>query len=59
MYGLLAMPSIVISYRRADSAGTAGRIFDKLVSKFGYDAIFMDIDNRMLLRTLPSAMRPR
>ena len=38
------MPSIVISYRRADSAGSTGRIFDKLVSYFGNENVFMDID---------------
>src|ERR1700730_2061342 len=39
------MPSIVVSYRRADSAGTAGRIFDELVPHFGRENVFMDIDN--------------
>jgi tetratricopeptide (TPR) repeat protein len=38
-------PSIVISYRRADSASTAGRIFDELVSRFGKEHVFIDIDN--------------
>lgn len=35
---------IFISYRRADSAGYAGRIYDRLVAHFGEDAIFMDVD---------------
>ncbi len=35
---------IFISYRRADSAGYAGRIYDRLVGHFGEDAIFMDVD---------------
>jgi len=35
---------IFISYRRADSAGYAGRIYDRLVANFGEDAIFMDVD---------------
>jgi hypothetical protein len=38
------MPSIVISYRRAESAGSAGRIFDNLISYFGNQNVFMDID---------------
>jgi SPOR domain/TIR domain len=42
------MPSIAISYRRADSAGTTGRIFDKLVSHFGDDSVFMDVDKTPL-----------
>jgi TIR domain len=36
---------IILSYRRTDSAGIAGRIFDRFVSHFGADRVFMDIDN--------------
>lgn len=39
------MTMIVISYRRADSEGISGRIFDKLVSRYGADGVFMDVDN--------------
>lgn len=35
---------IFISYRRADSAGYAGRIYDRLAGHFGENAIFMDVD---------------
>src|ERR1043165_3354644 len=35
---------IFISYRRNDSAGYAGRLFDGLSAHFGEDQIFMDID---------------
>lgn len=35
---------IFISYRRADSAGYAGRIYDRLMAHFGKDAVFMDVD---------------
>jgi hypothetical protein len=35
---------IFISYRRDDSAGYAGRLFDRLSDRFGRDQIFMDID---------------
>jgi formylglycine-generating enzyme required for sulfatase activity len=38
------MPRIFISYRRDDSAGMAGRIFDRLEARFGRDNIYMDID---------------
>ena len=38
------MPRIGISYRRADSAAIAGRIFDRLTQRYGVGAIFMDID---------------
>ena len=35
---------IFISYRRDDSAGYAGRLFDHLSARFGAKNIFMDID---------------
>jgi len=38
------MSRIIISYRRADSAAISGRIFDRLASHYGDDAVFMDID---------------
>jgi formylglycine-generating enzyme required for sulfatase activity len=38
------MPKIFISYRRDDSAGMAGRVYDRLEARFGRDNIFMDID---------------
>ena len=38
------MSRIFLSYRRQDSAGAAGRIYDRLRAHFGDDAIFMDID---------------
>ncbi|HWW77406.1 MAG TPA: toll/interleukin-1 receptor domain-containing protein [Pyrinomonadaceae bacterium] len=36
---------IVISYRREDSAAIVGRIYDRLVEKFGRDAVFKDVDS--------------
>jgi hypothetical protein len=39
-----ASPRIFISYRRADSAPYAGRIFDRLSGKYGSGNVFMDID---------------
>src|SRR5262249_55060068 len=35
---------IFISYRRDDTAGHAGRVHDRLVSEFGRDLLFMDVD---------------
>src|SRR5437588_3674691 len=35
---------IFVCYRRDDSSGHAGRLFDKLSDQFGRDRIFMDID---------------
>ena len=37
------MRAIFISYRRDDSEGEAGRLFDDLVEHFGEDAVFMDV----------------
>ena len=37
------MGNIFISYRRDDSAGHSGRLFDKLREHFGKDRVFMDI----------------
>lgn len=37
------MSGIFISYRREDSAGHAGRLFDRLRERFGKDHVFMDV----------------
>jgi TonB family protein len=34
---------IFVSYRRSDSQGEAGRLFDDLAKHFGEDAVFMDV----------------
>lgn len=39
------MAKVFISYRRKDSIGVAGRIFDRLRLQFGDGAVFMDIDS--------------
>jgi hypothetical protein len=39
------MPRIAISYRREDSGVITGRIFDRLVARYGRDSVFRDIDN--------------
>ena len=35
---------IFISYRREDSQGVTGRLYDRLENRFGRDRIFMDVD---------------
>ena len=35
---------IFLSYRRDDSAGHAGRLYDALTSRFGETRVFMDVD---------------
>lgn len=35
---------IFLSYRRDDTAGHAGRLYDALTSRFGEEKIFMDVD---------------
>lgn len=39
------MTKIFISYRRQDTLPIAGRIYDRLSSKFGAERVFMDIDS--------------
>lgn len=36
---------VFISYRRSDSADIAGRIYDRLIGKFGKDPVFKDVDS--------------
>jgi hypothetical protein len=38
------MAKLFISYRRDDSIGVAGRVYDRLAAHFGRDAVFMDVD---------------
>jgi tetratricopeptide (TPR) repeat protein len=38
-----SMGGIFVSYRREDSAGHAGRLFDRLKESFGKDRVFMDV----------------
>lgn len=38
------MAKIFINYRRKDSAGYAGRLYDRLARHFGDEHVFMDID---------------
>ncbi|MCO1657120.1 toll/interleukin-1 receptor domain-containing protein [Pseudonocardia humida] len=37
--------AVFISYRRSDQPALAGRLYDKLESKFGQDGVFMDVDS--------------
>lgn len=39
------MSKILISYRREDSADVTGRIYDRLIQKFGQGAVFKDVDS--------------
>lgn len=39
------MSGVFISYRRADSGGWAGRLFDHLSLRFGKDLVFQDFDD--------------
>ena len=36
---------IFISYRRENSAGHTGRIYDRLATEFGEHSLFMDVDS--------------
>jgi hypothetical protein len=39
------MSKIFITYRREDSAATCGRIYDRLVGRFGIMNVFKDVDS--------------
>ncbi|HKJ01305.1 MAG TPA: toll/interleukin-1 receptor domain-containing protein [Longimicrobiales bacterium] len=39
------MLDVFISYRRSDTRGDAGRLFDRLSGYFGSDHVFMDVDD--------------
>jgi TIR domain len=39
------MPRICISYRRSDSTAIVGRIYDRLVGRYGAESIFMDLND--------------
>jgi hypothetical protein len=45
--GVSMKGEIFISYRRDDSAGTTGRIFDRLTRSFPREKVFMDVDAAM------------
>lgn len=38
------MAGVFVSYRRIDSSGSAGRLFDRLTNRFGREAVFMDVE---------------
>ena len=40
----MAVPTIFICYRREDTVGHAGRLFDRLAERFGREHVYRDID---------------
>lgn len=38
------MPQVFISYRREDTAGEVGRLYDRLAAHFGRRRVFLDVD---------------
>ena len=42
---MLPGKTVFISYRRSDSADITGRLTDKLIQKFGNEAVFKDVDS--------------
>jgi CheY-like chemotaxis protein len=38
-------PTVFIDYRREDAAAYAGRLYDRLVSEFGTQKVFMDVES--------------
>src|SRR5215813_14721707 len=54
-----SMGGIFISYRRDDSAGHAGRIFDHLTPALGEDNVFLDVDDIRPGQVFPGVIRDR
>lgn len=50
------MPSIFISYRRKDSSGHAGRIFDRLQQWYNSEDIFYDADSIEIADNFPTVI---
>jgi hypothetical protein len=50
---------VFISYRRDDSAGHAGRLFDRLAERFGAQCVFRDVDTLSAGEDFHAALRPR
>ncbi len=51
------MPKIFISYRRADSAETVNRLYDRFVYAFGRDSVFKDVDTLQRGDDFPDVLR--
>jgi len=44
LWGKTTVPKIAISYRRSDGSALAGRIYDRLVARYGANSVFMDVE---------------
>jgi hypothetical protein len=55
----MASPAIFISYRREDSSGHAGRLFDRLVEHFGKERIYRDVDTIQAGENFVEAVRQK
>src|SRR5688572_25690613 len=51
------MAQIFISYRRAESSSTTGRIHDRLAQAFGKDNVFKDVDDIPIGRDFRGILR--
>ncbi len=51
------MASIFISYRRDDSIDITGRIFDRVIGKFGKGVVFKDVDSLIGGQNFPEVLR--
>lgn len=51
------MPKVFISYRRADSAETVNRLYDRLVYAFGRENVFKDVDTLQRGDDFPEVLR--
>ena len=55
----MSAPVVFISYRREDSAGQAGRLFDRLTARLGRSRVFRDVDDIRAGEDFIEAVRER
>jgi hypothetical protein len=54
----MATPRIFLSYRRGDSGGHTGRLYDWLTARFGRENVFQDLETILLERLVTGSGRP-
>jgi hypothetical protein len=54
--GRYGVPRVFISYRRDDSGGYAGRLYDRLAEKYGPNNVFMDVASIRAGREFPDVL---
>lgn len=53
------MSTVFISYRRQDTVGHAGRIYDRLVDRYGSEGVYRDVDSGQLGEDFAETIRSK